>query len=97
MSEISSGGVLTTVAAWSTPGTRQSLASLRQLQLDTPSGGHVALGAVASVTVRPSPSQVLRENGQRYTEVDANLDGRALGSVTSAVKAALAQFRFPAG
>ena len=97
MSEISSGGVLTTVAAWSTPGTRQNLASLRQLQIDTPSGGHVALGAVASVTVQPSPSQVLRENGLRYTEVDANLDGRALGSVTSAVKSALAQFRFPAG
>jgi len=52
---------------------------------------------VASVTVRPSPSQVLRENGQRYTEVDANLDGRALGSVTRAVKAALTRFRFPAG
>ncbi len=97
MSEISSGGVLTTVAAWSTPGTRQNLASLRQLQIDTPSGGHVALGTVASVTVEPSPSQVLRENGQRYTEVDANLSGRALGSVTSAVKAALAEFRFPAG
>ena len=97
MSEISTGGVLTTVAAWSTPGTRQDLASLRQLQIDTPSGGHVALGAVASITVRPSPSQVLREDGQRYTEVDANVDGRALGSVTRAVKAALTQFRFPAG
>ena len=72
MSEISSGGVLTTVAAWSTPGTRQNLASLRQLRIDTPGGGHVALGAVASVIVQPSPSQVLRENGQRYTEVDAN-------------------------
>ena len=60
-----------------------------------PSGGRVALGAVASVTVRPYPSQVLRENGLRYTEVDANLDGRALGSVASAVKSALAPFRFP--
>jgi len=97
MSEISSSGVLTTVAAWSTPSTRQNLASLRRLQIDTPSGGHVALGTVASVTVQPSPSQVLRENGQRYTEVDANLSGRALGSVTSAVKSALAQFRFPGG
>ena len=55
MSEISSGGVLTTVAAWSTPGTRQNLASLRQLQIDTPSGGHVALGQVASITVRAQP------------------------------------------
>jgi CzcA family heavy metal efflux pump len=97
MSEISSGGVLTLVSAWSTAATRQNLASLRELQIDTPSGGHVALGQVASITVRPSPSQVLRENGQRYTEVDANVSGRSLGSVTGAVKAALAEFRFPAG
>ncbi len=97
MSEISSGGVLTVVAAWSTPDTRQNLASLRQLEIDTPSGGHVTLGQVASITVQPSASQVLRENGQRYTEVDADLSGRSLSSVTGAVKAALAGFRFPSG
>ena len=97
MSEISSGGVLTLVTAWSTPGTRQNLSALRQLQIDTPSGGHVALGQVASITVQPSPSQVLRENSQRYTEVDANVSGRSLGSVTAAVKSALAGFRFPQG
>jgi CzcA family heavy metal efflux pump len=97
VSEISSSEVLTAVAAWSTPDTRQNLASLRQLQIDTPSGGHVTLGQVASITVQPSPSQVLRENGQRYTEVDADVSGRSLGSVTGAVKAALAGFRFPQG
>jgi CzcA family heavy metal efflux pump len=97
MSEISSGGVLTVVAAWSTPATRQNLASLRQLPIDTPSGGHVALGQVASITVQPSPSQVLRENGQRYTEVDADVSGRSLGSVTGAVRSAIAAFRFPSG
>ena len=97
MSEISSGGVLTAVAAWSTPETRQNLASLRQLEIDTPSGGHVTLGQVASITVQPSASQVLRENGQRYTEVDADISGRSLSSVTGAVKAALAGFRFPSG
>jgi Cu/Ag efflux pump CusA len=97
MSEISSGGVLTLVTAWSTPNARQNLANLRQLQIDTPSGGHVALGQVASITVKPSPSQILRENSQRYTEVDANVSGRSLSSVTSAVKSALAKFSFPQG
>ncbi len=97
MSEISSGGVVTLVSAWSTPATRENLASLRELPIDTPSGGHVTLGQVASITVQPSASQVLRENGQRYTEVDADISGRSLSSVTGAVKAALAQFRFPAG
>jgi Cu/Ag efflux pump CusA len=89
--------VVTLVAAWSVPAIRQNLASLRELPIDTPSGGHVRLGQVASITVQPSASQVLRENGQRYTEVDANLSGRSLSAVTDAVKAALAQFRFPAG
>jgi len=97
MSEISSGGVLTLVTAWSTPATRQNLARLRQLPIDTPGGGHVALGQVASITVQPSPSQILRENSQRYTEVDANVSGRSLGSVTRAVASALAAFRFPPG
>jgi len=97
MSEISSGGVLTLVTAWSTPGARQNLASLRQLQIDTPNGGRVALGQVASITLEPSPSQILRENSQRYTEVDANVSGRSLSSVTGAIKSALAKFPFPAG
>ncbi len=97
MAEISSGGALTVVAAWSTPGTRQDLSSLGQLELDTPSGGHVELGQVASITGQSSASQVLRENGQRYTEVDADVSGRSLSSVTSAVKTALARLRFPSG
>jgi CzcA family heavy metal efflux pump len=97
MSEISSGGVLTVVAAWGTPETRQNVASLRELEIDTPSGGHVTLGQVASITVQPSASQVLRENGQRYTEVDADISGRSLSSVTGAVQAALARVRFPSG
>jgi Cu/Ag efflux pump CusA len=97
MSEISTGGKLYTVAAWSTPGTRQNLASLRQLPIDTPSGGHVALGTVASVRIAPSPSQIVRINGSRMTEVDANVSGRDLGSVATDVRAVLARTKFPAG
>jgi CzcA family heavy metal efflux pump len=97
VSEISAGGKLYTVAAWSTPGTRQNLASLRQLPIDTPGGGHVALGTIASIQVAPSPSQITRENGSRMTEVDANVSGRDLGSVTAAVRAVLARTMFPPG
>jgi Cu/Ag efflux pump CusA len=97
MSEISTGGALYLVSAWTTPATRQNLSSLRELPIDTPDGGHVALGTVASVQMRPSPSQILRENGSRYAEVDANVNGRDLGSVTTAVKTALAGIRMPAG
>jgi CzcA family heavy metal efflux pump len=97
VSEISTGGKLYTVAAWSTPGTRQNLASLRQLPIDTPSGGHVALGTIAAIQVAPSPSQITRENGARMTEVDANVSGRDLGSVAAAVRAVLARTKLPPG
>ena len=97
MAEISTGGVLYPVAAWSTRATRQNLASLRELPIDTPGGGHVPLSKLASIRIGPSPSQILRENGERYAEVDANVSGRNLGSVTTAVKAALASVKMPAG
>jgi CzcA family heavy metal efflux pump len=97
MSEISSGGALYLVSAWSTPATRQNLISLRQLPIDTPSGGHVAFGTVASIQVKPSPSQILRENGTRYAEVDANVNGSDLGAAAAAVRAAVAKIKMPPG
>ncbi|HEY6278172.1 MAG TPA: efflux RND transporter permease subunit [Streptosporangiaceae bacterium] len=97
VAEIPTDNRVYTVAAWSTPATRADLSSLEALPIDTPNGGHVALGKVAKVAVVPSPSQIFRENGVRNTEVDANVSGRSLGSVTAAVQAALAKIRFPAG
>jgi CzcA family heavy metal efflux pump len=97
VAEIPTGNKVYTVAAWSTPATRADLNSLEALPIDTPSGGHVALGKVATIAVVPSPSQIFRENGQRNTEVDANVSGRSLGSVTAAVEEALAKIKMPAG
>ena len=97
VAEIPAGGEFYTVSAWSTPSTRADLTSLRTLPIDTPGGGHVALGTVASVTIVPSPSQIFRENGVRETEVDANVSGRDLGSVTAAVQAVPAGTKFPTG
>ena len=97
VAEIPTNNKVYTVAAWSTPAARANLTSLEALPIDTPNGGHVALGKVATISVVPSPSQIFRENGQRNTEVDANVSGRSLGSVTAAVQAALAKIKFPAG
>jgi CzcA family heavy metal efflux pump len=97
MAEISAGGALYLVSAWSTPAARANLSSLRQLPIDTPAGGHVPLGAVASIQVKPSPSQILRENGTRYAEVDANVSGSDLGASAAAVRAALAKITMPPG
>jgi Cu/Ag efflux pump CusA len=97
MAEIAHDGALYPVAAWSTPATRQNIQDLRQLPINTPSGGTVQLQRVASIRVQPSPSQILRENGERYAEVDADVSGQNLASVSGAVQSAVASVKMPAG
>ena len=97
VAEIPTNGDVYTIAMWSTAQTRANLTSLYQLPLDTPNGGHVSLGAVASIVIRPGPSVIFRENGTRADEVDANISGRSLGSAISEVHAALAKIKLPRG
>ncbi len=75
MSELAYNDQLIVVAAWTTPATRNSVTALEQLPIDTPSGGHVALGKVATVAIAPTPSQIIRVNGIRMQEVDADISG----------------------
>lgn len=97
VAEIPTNGEVFTIAMWSTPQTRADLTSLYQLPLDTPSGGHVALGQVATIMIKPAPSVIYRENGANNDEVDANVSDRSLGSVIGAVHAALAKIKMPRG
>jgi len=97
VAEIPTDGEIIPIAMWSTPQTRANLTSLYQLPLDTPTGGHVPLGTVASIVIQPAPSVVYRENGVQADEVDANVSGRSLGSTIGAVHAALAKIKMPAG
>jgi CzcA family heavy metal efflux pump len=97
MSEIATGGKLYIVAAWTTAATRSNLTDLERLPIDTPSGGHVALGTVASIAMEPSPSQIIRDNGVRMQEVDVDVTGRDLGSAAAAVRAAVATVKLPPG
>jgi Cu/Ag efflux pump CusA len=91
------GGRAYEVAVWSVPQTRQSLSDVRALPLDTPGGGRVALGQVADVRIAPTPSDIKRENASRRIDIDANISGRDLGSVTRDVDAKLASMHFPLG
>ena len=83
------------VQVWSTPETRHSLTSIRDLPIDTPSGGHVALGDVADVRVAPTPNVIKREHLKRRIDVGANVHGRDLGSVVADVERALQKVDFP--
>jgi CzcA family heavy metal efflux pump len=91
------GGRVYEVAVESVPRDRRNLAELRRLSIDTPGGGHVALGKVASVRITPTPNDIKRENDSRRIDVDANVSGRDLGSVTSDVRQRLEGINFPLG
>ncbi|MGH3206165.1 MAG: efflux RND transporter permease subunit, partial [Trebonia sp.] len=88
---------LITIAAWTTPSTRDSVTALEQLPIDTPNGGRVALGKVATVSIAPTPSQIIRVNGTRMQEVDADIAGTDLGTAAGEVQSLLKTFKVPAG
>jgi len=83
------------VQVWSTPETRQSLTSIEELLLDTPSGDHVRLGDVAEVRVAPTPNSISHEGLARRIAVEANVSGRDLGAVVRDVEQVLAGISFP--
>jgi Cu/Ag efflux pump CusA len=85
------------VSVWSTPETRQSLTSIRELPIDRPGGGQVALGEVAHVRVAPTPNSIKRENLSRRIDVTAELAGRDLGAVAEDIRNELRGIGFPRG
>jgi Cu/Ag efflux pump CusA len=95
--DVFSDGKAYDVHVWSTPETRSSLTSIRQLPIDTPGGEQVALGDVADVRIEPTPNTVEHENLARKIDAGANVQDRDLGSVAHDVQRALEQIDFPLG
>jgi Cu/Ag efflux pump CusA len=77
------------------PEIRQSVTNVRELLIDTPSGGHVRLGDVAQVRIAPSQNSFHREGESRYIDVSANVQGRDLASVSRDINSRLQGFQFP--
>ena len=95
VSDIHRDGKVYDVMVWSTPETRHSLTSVRELLLDTADGGHVRLGDIADVGIVPTPNVIMRENASRRIDVQANVRGRDLGSVVADVEERLSTVQFP--
>jgi CzcA family heavy metal efflux pump len=94
--DIFRGGRAYDVQVWSTPDTRQSLSDVRNLLLDTPDGGHVALEDVADVRIVGTPNVIHHEDLLRNIDVGANLDGtRDLGSVVGELEDRLDEVDWP--
>ena len=85
------------VAVWSTPATRNSITSLREIVLDTSSGIHVLLEDVAEVRLVSTPNEIEREGLSRRIDVLANVSGRDLGSVVADVEDQIEGVDFPRG
>jgi CzcA family heavy metal efflux pump len=74
------------VVVWSTPATRTSVTSVRQLPIDTPSGRRIRLADVADVRVKSTPNVIQHDGNSRYIDVAANAEGRDLGSIVSEIR-----------
>jgi Cu/Ag efflux pump CusA len=83
------------VVVWSTPETRNSINSIRDLMIDTPTGTFVRLGDVANVSIVANPAVVKRESVSRYVDVTANVKGRSLRSVEDEIRTSLEGINFP--
>jgi Cu/Ag efflux pump CusA len=85
------------VNVWSTPETRTSLTSIRNLPIRTPSGRTVRLDEVADVRIGPAPNIIKRENVSRKIDVGANIEGRDLGSIIHDVEERIKEVELPPG
>lgn len=70
---------------------RQDRETIADLRLQEPSGVWVRLGDVASVNIASGPPQVRRDDVQRRVVVQANVQGRDMGSVVADIRAAIAE------
>lgn len=85
------------VVVWGTERSRTDLGSLRELRIDTPTGGQVPLSVVADIAIVPAPNEVKREGGSRRIDVTCDAKGRDLGSVARDVEAAVKAVPFDRG
>ena len=83
------------VVVWSTPETRHSLSSITDLVIDAPGGGHVRLGDVAKVRMRPAASIIRHEGVKRFVDVVTNVRGRDLSRVASDIEDRIGELSFP--
>lgn len=78
-----------------TPSVRANLNAVRDLQIDTSSGGHVPLSRIASVSVTGAPVDIQHEGLSRYLDVTAPVWSGGVGAAQSAIAAKLKGVGYP--
>jgi Cu/Ag efflux pump CusA len=95
--DIFRGGRAYDVHVSSIPSIRHSVDDVRNLPIDTASGGHIRLRDVASITIAPTPNVIERESASRRIDVGANVSGRDLSAVVADIKDRLRDVSFTDG
>jgi Cu/Ag efflux pump CusA len=86
------------VVVWGSESVRRDVDVLRDLMIDTPSGGQVPLGAVADISIQPAANAIQRIGTSRKLDVICNVSGRDLGSVAQEIeRRVLAEVEFETG
>ena len=83
------------VVVWGAPEIRQSETDVEQLLVDTPDGGHVRVGDVATVRIESDPAVIRHESVATYLDVTADVAGRGVGAVAGDVDGLLERVEFP--
>ncbi len=77
---------------------RSNSEAIADIRLQSPTGAWVRIGDVASVSFESGPPQVRRDDVQRRVVIQANVQGRDMGSVVEDIQAAIAsEVKLPAG
>lgn len=77
---------------------RKNQFSIADLRLQSPTGAWVRLGDVADISIDSGPPQVRRDDVQRRVVIQANVQGRDMGSVVKDIRAAISsQVDLPTG
>ena len=88
--QVLEGTVRTPLVIRGEEGLRASALDLERVPIVLPNGGVVELAQIADVRVEDGPIQVIREDGQRFATVLANVRGRDLVGFVDDAKAAVA-------
>ncbi|MDF2146230.1 efflux RND transporter permease subunit [Knoellia sp. p5-6-4] len=83
------------VVVWGAPEIRQSEQQIENLLVDTPDGGHVRIGEVATVAVEPNPTVIRHESVATYLDVSASVSGRSIEAVLDEVDDRVHKVTFP--
>lgn len=77
---------------------RKNIDAISDIRLQSTSGAWVRLGDVASVSYQSGPPQIRRDDVQRRVVIEANVQGRDMGSVVADIRTVIAQeVDLPAG